>query len=506
MVTDFSEGHQKDHMRTRRTNSSAGIFAEQLSGKMWSSLTPESLFKRLVSRRDSGWLDCAQFDKAGKSWSYVLLNPDQHLEVHPHKVLSRPNSYTKDSILRLTSHYLSRLFSSGQVADFRTPDAPPFSGGWVGYIGYDAFNAIDPVASDEDHFPIVALSLFTSVLAYSHEQKCWWAAATALSATTKHAQELECRKKIKLLLEQIAPITGNPESIHPVPRKQTCVSNCNRAAYENSVSRALQFIRDGDIYQINLAQRLQVPWELSPELLYLRLRESSPSRYGAFFGSGLVASGKSICSISPELFLRVEGRAVITRPIKGTRLRGNDAQEETRARNELSNSAKERAELNMIVDLERNDLGRVCEFGSVQVLSSGEIEALPTLLHRVATVVGKLKPGCSPLRLLRATFPGGSVTGAPKIRAMQIIQDLEPSPRGPYCGVIGWLGFNGDMELSIAIRTALYDASKRCAYYHAGSGIVADSVPALEYEETLHKAAAFFRATNSELHPDFRHK
>jgi anthranilate/para-aminobenzoate synthase component I len=480
------------------------MFAEPLSANVWNNLTPADLFRRLAGRDDLGWLDCAKFDKAGKSWSYILLSPEQRIEVHPHKVLSYPKSHATNEASRLTSSTLSRVFTSKHSTPPLSDNAPPFCGGWVGYIGYDAINPTFDATPGDDEFPLLALSQFTSVLAYSYDQKAWWVAATALSATTKEAQVLECRKKIKHLLEQIAPLTGPAENFDQVPPEHFSVSNCNREAYESSVSRALQFIRNGDIYQINLAQRLQVPWELSPELLYLRLRECSPPRYGAYLGSGLVASGKAICSISPELFLRVQGRDVITRPIKGTRPRSGSAQEELAARNDLSTSAKERAELNMIVDLERNDLGRVCEFGSVQVLSSGEIEALPTLFHRVATVAGKLKPGCSPLRLFRATFPGGSVTGAPKIRAMQIIKELEPTGRGPYCGAIGWLGFNGDMEFSIAIRTALYDASKRCAYYHAGSGIVADSVPALEYEETLHKAAAFFRATNSELHPDFR--
>ncbi len=165
-------------------------------------------------------------------------------------------------------------------------------------------------------------------------------------------------------------------------------------------------------------------------------------------------------------------------------------------------SEKERAELNMIVDLERNDLGRVCEYGSVRVISPGRVQQLPTLFHRVATVSGRVRPGSTIGDILRATFPGGSITGAPKHRAMQIIRELEPGPRGPYCGAIGWIGFDGAMELNIAIRTAVCDGRQRQAHYHAGSGIVSDSDPEAEYQETLHKAAAFFRATNATLQSD----
>jgi para-aminobenzoate synthetase component 1 len=269
--------------------------------------------------------------------------------------------------------------------------------------------------------------------------------------------------------------------------------------YCRAVARALDYIRAGDIYQVNLAQRFSVPWQESAASLYLRLRKASPAAYGVFLGSNLVDGRHSICSVSPELFLKRRGREVVTCPIKGTRPRGSTPAETSAAGRDLSTSAKERAELNMIVDVERNDLGRVCEFGSVHVNSPGEIQELPTLLHRVATVSGTLRKGCSTASLIKATFPGGSITGAPKIRAMEIIRELETAPRGPYCGAIGWLGLNGDMELNIAIRTALVDEQSHSAHFHAGSGIVADSDPEREYEETLHKARAFFTATSATL-------
>jgi len=303
------------------------------------------------------------------------------------------------------------------------------------------------------------------------------------------------------LLRQIAPTPG-AAVLDESPSPRGAVSSFARESYCAAVRRVLQYIAAGDIYQANIAQRFTVPWELRPDVLYWRLRQQSPAEYGAYLGPGLVGNKQALCSISPELFLRLHGDTVVSRPIKGTRPRGlNGGADDLAARRDLEGSAKERAELNMIVDLERNDLGRVCEYGSVRVVSPGEVEELPTLLHRVATVTGKLHAGYGAGELIRAAFPGGSVTGAPKIRAMEIIAELEPVPRGPYCGAIGWLGLDGDMELSIGIRTALYDGRASVAHYHAGSGIVADSDPQAEYDETLHKAAAFFRATNARLKP-----
>jgi anthranilate/para-aminobenzoate synthase component I len=261
----------------------------------------------------------------------------------------------------------------------------------------------------------------------------------------------------------------------------------------------LEYISAGDIYQLNLSQRFSAPWVHSEAALFTRMRHQSPAEFSAFIGSSL-HRGSAVLSISPELFLRVRGRQVLTRPIKGTRPRAASAAGDETAARELAGNAKERAELNMIIDLERNDLGRVCDYGSVEVLSEGDIETLPTLLHRVASIRGRLHESCSSADLLQAAFPGGSITGAPKLRAMQIISELEDVPRGPYCGAIGWIGVNGDMELSIAIRTAVLDVKAQLAHYHAGAGIVADSNPRSEYEETLHKAAAFFRAVNARPH------
>ena len=331
---------------------------------------------------------------------------------------------------------------------------------------------------------------FETVFAFSHPQQTWFCASTQTSSLSARKAIEKAKNAIKISQKRekkLKDINFNPVRVQPTAGLE----------YVRAVKRALSYIQSGDIYQVNVAHSFESVWNGRAADLYLRMRKESPAFYGAFIGSRLTASGGAICSISPELFLHTRSGIVVTRPIKGTRPRGATVSEHDCVRRELIGSAKERAELNMIVDLERNDLGRVCIHGSVKVDSSGEVEELPTLLHRTATVSGRLRPRTMVGELLAATFPGGSITGAPKLRAMEIIAELESTPRGPYCGAIGWVGARGDLELNIAIRTAICDEAKGTARYFAGSGIVADSEPEKEYEETLLKAAAFFSAVNS---------
>jgi anthranilate/para-aminobenzoate synthase component I len=272
-------------------------------------------------------------------------------------------------------------------------------------------------------------------------------------------------------------------------------STFSRDAYLSAVRRALDYVNAGDIYQVNLSQRFTLPLRDDPHAIFQRLQRDAPAEYGAYLDFG----DFQIISNSPELFLHVElmpdgRRKVITRPIKGTRPRGPGMDVE------LRDSPKDQAELNMIVDLERNDLGRICETGTVRVVEPRAIEAHPTVFHGVATIEGILRDEVRLVDLLRATFPGGSVTGAPKIRAMQIIEELEPVRRGPYCGAIGWLAADGSMEFNVAIRTMI--AMDGWIHVPVGGGIVADSDPAAEYEETLVKARAMFAALGESLVPD----
>jgi anthranilate/para-aminobenzoate synthase component I len=266
------------------------------------------------------------------------------------------------------------------------------------------------------------------------------------------------------------------------------------------VRRAQEYIRSGDIYQANLAHRFMGAWsgKLDQALGYYgRLRECSPAPYAALICGG----ERVIASASPELFLEMTGREVITRPIKGTRARGRDAAADAAAERELGSSAKERAELVMITDMERNDLGQVCEYGSVQVRELLKLERYAQVHHTVSTVAGRLREGTDHIDALRACFPGGSVTGAPKKRAREIIAELEPGRRAVYTGAIGWLGYDGRSGFNIAIRTAVLERDGQ-AHFHAGAGIVADSEPAREWEETLWKASGLLAAGKSTFRGD----
>jgi para-aminobenzoate synthetase component 1 len=280
----------------------------------------------------------------------------------------------------------------------------------------------------------------------------------------------------------------------PAPQPARWISGTfTRTAYLQAVERALAYIRAGDVFQVNLSQRFTFAAPASPGDQWRRCLQQGSADYAALLDFGSF----SIVSLSPELLLRRAGRDVVTRPIKGTRprLTGMDQQ--------LRDSGKDRAELNMIVDLERNDLGRICETGSVRVTQPPHVEAHPTVYHGVAEIAGTLRHGVGLPEILRAIFPGGSVTGAPKVRAMEIIDELEPVRRGPYCGAIGYLAGDGTMQLNVAIRTMVL--RNGLAHVPVGGGIVADSSPAAEYEETLVKARAMLAALGVD-EADFRRR
>ena len=274
------------------------------------------------------------------------------------------------------------------------------------------------------------------------------------------------------------------------PHASDIASNVRREQFISSVRRAQQYIQHGHIYQVNLSHRLSCEINLDGWELFSRLSELSPAPFAAYLDCGRF----QLASSSPELFLRLSGRQIITRPIKGTRPRAADALRDAQLTYELQTSSKEMAELVMITDLLRNDLGRVCEYGSVQVPELVRLERYAQVQHLVSTVEGRLRSGITHFHAFASCFPGGSVTGAPKMRAMEIIDELEPVTRGPYTGALGYLGFNRESQLSIVIRTAITKGGR--AYFNAGAGIVADSIPEAEYEETMAKARGFFAALN----------
>lgn len=378
-----------------------------------------------------------------------------------------------------------------QLRRFRTAEHPelPFTGGAVGYLSYD-YGARWEIATKhrltaaEELLPDLEFGFYDGVLAFHHPTGRWLLVANPVH----QADGATILRRLRAAL-QAATLTNAVDRDADGPAQFTSPRACeSRERYLASVHRIKEYIRSGDVYQVNLAQRFEASWSANPGDLYQRLRTRSPAPFAAF----LATESGEVMSCSPERFLRLRSGQVETRPIKGTRPRGVTPEEDQRLASELLSSAKERAELLMIVDLERNDLGRVCVPGTIRVADLYRLETHPTVFHLVGSVTGALRAECDVLDLLRATFPGGSITGAPKIRAMQIIDELESAPRHLYTGAIGYLGFDGGCDLSIAIRTIV--TRKGRASYHVGAGIVWDSDPESEYEETLAKGRALFEA------------
>jgi para-aminobenzoate synthetase component 1 len=351
--------------------------------------------------------------------------------------------------------------------------------GWVGYIGFEMARYLErlPGSRREDlGLPLMRLALFERGVVLDHAARRAFAVRAVGLDVAGAAVPARDGDWIARWESAAGACREFASAGSPWWRAEV-----ERTAYERSVRRALEYIAAGDIYQVNLAQRLRIEGVGDPLAAYARVREVNPAPYAAL----LRWDAGAVLSHSPELFLRVRGREVLTSPIKGTRPRVGDRGLDDARQAELLASAKERAELAMIVDLHRNDLGRVCRYGSVRVVQPRRLEAHPTVFHTVADIVGELAPGADALALLAACFPAGSITGVPKIRAMQIIDELEPVARGAYTGAVGVLGLDGQMTFNVAIRTLQVRGSTATLY--VGGGIVADSDPAAEYEETLAK-------------------
>lgn len=376
---------------------------------------------------------------------------------------------------------------------FELPDEAdlPFPlGGVFGYFGYEMNQYLAPqlqrLAVNDLELPDCHLGFHGSLVVFDHELDQVWIVATGLDpdGTRTEARALSEVAWWSERLQTPAPPCPTP----PEPSTAPVRSTLPRAFYLAAVRRAQAYIHTGDIYQVNLAQRFDLPVPTPPWNLFESLLQHSPAPFAAFIDCGDFA----LISSSPELFLRLSGDRVTTRPIKGTRPRGHDPESDLRLAAELLASEKERAELVMITDLLRNDVGRVAKFGSVKVPDLLRLERFAQVQHLVSTVEATLHTGLTHLDALAACFPGGSITGAPKLRAMQIIDELEPVARGPYCGCHGYLGFNHESQLSITIRSTILRQGH--AWFHAGAGIVADSIPEAEFDETIAKASGLFAA------------
>jgi para-aminobenzoate synthetase component 1 len=443
---------------------------------------PAKVAGLLLDQRDPVFLDGGR-DFAGQGrYSFAACNPFATLRAkngavrvwHEDGSDERTDGDPFDALRALLARY----------AIARAEAPVPFCGGAVGYLSYDLCHHVERLprtVEDDLSFPDLALGLYDAVVAWDNQLECAYICAPDVPGRGPAAERAA---RLGELIARPGPPMAEPSG----PCGRNPDGNFGRDQYIAAVARAKEYIAAGDIFQVNLSQRFWAELLVHPWQLYRRCRAANAAPFAAYLGfdDGLVASH------SPERFLLVKGRRVTTRPIKGTRPRGGTPDEDVRLGQELLASEKDRAELVMIVDLERNDLGRVCKYGTVKVPDLLALESYATVHHLVSTVVGELRDECDLVDLLRATFPGGSITGAPKVRSMEIIDELEPTQRAVYTGSIGWIGFEGDMDLNIVIRTFL--VKDGLVHWQVGGGIVADSDPVAEYDETLAKGLALKRA------------
>ena len=373
-------------------------------------------------------------------------------------------------------------------------ELPRFHGGAVGYLGYEVARYFEELPSPEPdplQLPEAVFTFTDTMLVFDHlKHKIKVVSHVRLDENVEEAYA-QATEKIEHLVQRLKqPLEVSAEvrkPTNPPLRSETC-SNLSKEKFEAIVAKVKEYIYDGEIIQAIISQRLSRRINTDPFQVYRALRTINPSSYMYY----LHLDDVYIVGTSPELLVRVEDGQLTYRPLAGTRRRGADATEDIALEKELRNDEKERAEHIMLVDLGRNDIGRVSQPGTVQVTELIEVERYSHVMHLVSNIVGKLRPDLSPYDALRSCFPAGTVTGAPKIRAMEIIAELEPEKRGPYAGAVGYFSFSGNMDMAIAIRTAVI--TQGVAHIQAGAGVVADSVPEREYEESLHKAAALITA------------
>jgi len=372
----------------------------------------------------------------------------------------------------------------------KVPSFPPFTGGIIGYFGYDMGYLLETISSngqDDSDVPDCCIGFYDTALIFDHYEGKSYIASTGFPEFDEEKRLYRANQRIDELTELVNEVRPLTLPQQPIAQGEY-TANFTKETYCNMVRQAMDYIRSGDIFQVNLSQRFTANLTVSPFELYRYLRHSNPAPFASYLNFPEVV----VVSASPERYLLLKDKLVESRPIKGTRPRGTDEQSDNRLKEELLASEKDRAELVMIIDLQRNDLGRVCEYGSVRVPDLMRLEEYATVFHLVSTVTGRVRPDKDIIDLVMASFPGGSITGAPKVRAMEIIDESEPVRRGIYTGSIGYIDFNGDADLNIVIRTFVIKGGQ--AHFQVGGGIVADSVPELEYQETLDKGRALMQA------------
>jgi len=437
-------------------------------------IEPALVFEALKGRRHCFFLDTSLRQEGSGRYSF--------LGVDPFAIFKKTG---KDPFDQLRAAF----------GPYRIPRSArhfPFMGGAVGYLGYDLGFALEERlvkrSADDLKLPDCFFAFYNTAIIIDHKTSILHAFSCGIPEKKGHLAAVLAKENLRRIEKLLSGIEPRANFAGKRAECSGLTSNFSRLGYIAAVKRAKQYIKDGDIYQVNLSQRFRAKSTLDAPQIYMNLRKASPSPFGAYFDAG----DFQILSSSPERFLKVEDGVVITRPMKGTRPRGKDKKTDASLKRQLLNSRKDEAELVMIVDLERNDLGKVCSYDSVSVRALKQMEEYSTVFQTTATVAGSLHKGKDRFDALRACFPGGSITGCPKIRSMEIIEKLEPSRRGIYTGSLGYISFSGSMDFNILIRTILIKGKR--LYFGVGAGIVADSVPEEEYEETLVKAKGMMEA------------
>ena len=451
-------------------------------------LTAPQAFELFKDRPFSFFLDSGMDPEKLGRYSFMGSNPFLILRSRGSniEVISRGQS---ESMVGNPFDVLGGLLEKYKLGPYPSP--VPFVGGAVGYFSYDLCHFIERLPStavDDLKLPECYLAFYDAALVYDHLQGRVHIASSGFPELESSRRAARAHARLEELKERLSE-APSPEDEGMGQRIMVELeSNFTHEDYLRAVEVAREYIKAGDIFEVNLSQRFETDLPIHPYELYRRLRRINPAPFACYLDFGDVA----VVSASPERFLRLSGDLVETRPIKGTRPRGKAIADDEALAQELIGSLKDQAEHIMIVDLERNDLGRVCRYGTVRVRELMVLEKYATVFHLTSTVEGRLRPGKNCIDLLKATFPGGSITGAPKVRSMEIIDELEPSKRSVYTGNIGYLSFSGELDLNIAIRTFLVKNGR--AYFQVGGAIVYDSDPEAEYIETLDKAKALLQA------------
>jgi len=452
-------------------------------------VSPELLCEHLSGSGGLVLLRTARFEDERARYSFVVADPILRFRSWGSRCEITDANGIAQNQFGNPWHLLDSLMSRFEVLD--EVDLPFPLGGCFGYWGYDLKSFVEPrlprSAVNDLELPDCHVGFYDAVIVFDHRLDRVWIVSTGLAPDGSRSPAV-ARLRADWWKDAISAAVNRVVSLDRTVTSERAVeitSNLSKARFLELVSRAQSYIRAGDIYQVNLAQRLRASISASGWDCYQRLANISPAPLAAYID----CADFQVVSSSPELFLRISGSHIETRPIKGTRPRASDPTRDAQLSFELQTSAKEMSELVMITDLLRNDLGKVCSYGSVRVPELARLERFAQVQHLVSTVEGQLRHDVTHFAAFASCFPGGSVTGAPKIRAMEIIDELEPVTRGPYTGSIGYLGFNRESQLNIAIRTAVVRPLE--IYFHTGAGIVSDSNPQAEYDETMAKAAGF---------------